>query len=50
MQIVVLALGFAAAIAAKIYVDKILAGAERQTVSEFQEPGTVTLPDADRKM
>ena len=52
MQIAILALAFAAAVAAKVYVDKLLTGAtSRQTVvSEAQQPGTVSLPEPDKKM
>ncbi len=52
MQIAVLALAFAAAVAAKMYVDKMLTGetSRRTVISDSQEPGTVTLPEADKKL
>jgi hypothetical protein len=50
MQIVMLALAFAGVVAAKIYVDKYLAAQPRPaaTVSDAQEPGTVSLPEPKR--
>jgi hypothetical protein len=52
MQIVVLALAFAAVVAAKLYVDRFLSSStSRQTViSDGNPTGTVSLPEPEKKM
>lgn len=52
MQILVLAMAFAAAVAAKMYVDRYLnVHASRSTVvSEAIDPAAVSLPEPEKKM